>query len=797
MTSAPIEILLIEDSTADIVLIEESLKTDPLASFRVTNVDKLSEGLQALARRKFDLVLVDLGLPDSQGLTTCQKVCGQYPNAPIVVLSGLADEELAEQAVKSGAQDYIVKGMTGLPMLARSIRYAYERHQIQQRLRLSEEKYRRLAESLEERVKERTAEVQDLYENAPMGYHSLDANGRLTRINRTELRWLGYEREELIGMPFVSLLSPTSQALFQRHFSQFKSIGQETNLELDLVRKDGSLLPVSLNATAIYDAEGNYTSSRSTLFDNRERKQADETLRHANLEMERAMRMKDEFLASMSHELRTPLTGILGLSEALQLQTYGSLTEKQLRALRNIESSGRHLLDLINDILDLARVEAGKLDMQFEICSLGEVCQASLQFIKGMAQKKRLNISFAMRPVAVKIRADQRRLKQMLVNLLSNAVKFTPDGGALGLEIDGDDPEAMIKITVWDKGIGIKAEDLGRLFKPFVQLDSSLARQYSGTGLGLSLVQRMVELHGGRVEVQSEPGKGSRFTLLLPRLPEEIDQMRPLQNTLQRPVMIIEDNPLDVERMMHYCEIMGLSSFALAEGQPAVEQASQQRPGIILLDINLPDISGWQVLAELKTNPETQPIPVVITSIEEDRAKASALGAAGHLVKPFTFPELRTTLERSIALAHLHTTQMAESAHPQTVMVVDDNEINLITITDFLAAQQFHTVTASSGPDCLAQMPRVRPDIVLMDVQMPDMDGLEVTRRIRVHHDPALANTPIIAVTALAMPGDQERCLAAGANEYLSKPFSLQEMLDLILRYCQPKLRISPYSATQ
>ncbi len=669
-------------------------------------------------------------------------------------------------------------------------------------LKLAQRELLELNRSLEERVRERTAEVQertaevqDLYENAPTGYHSLDAEGHFIRLNATELKWLGYTRSELIGKSFASILTPESAAQFAKTFPEFKANGQVRDLELDLICKDGSILPVNINATAIYDAEGQFVASRSTMIDNTEHKQAEAARRLASLEMERAMRMKDEFLASMSHELRTPLTGILGLSEALQLQTYGGLNEKQVKSLKNIEISGRHLLDLINDILDLSKIEAGKLEMQFELCSLGEICQASLQMIKGMAQKKRVKISFAMDAIAVHVRAEPRRLKQMLVNLLSNAVKFTLEGGSVGLDVDSSRADSMVGITVWDTGIGITPEDLGRLFQPFVQLDSSLARQHSGSGLGLSLVQRMVALHNGQIEVQSKPGEGSRFTILLPHAPQledaepELDRMRPASGTdfaLHR-VLLIEDQPLNIERIQRYCEALGLSVVVQKQGSQAVASALAQKPGVIFLDIDLLDRSGWQILAELKAHPETAHIPVIIASVTENRIQAADLGATGYLVKPFTFAELRAVLNLAMMTLRKEATAIANSWQTAPlVMVVDDQEINIETIAEFLEAQRFRVATAFNGIDFLEQFPCLHPDIILMDIQMPGTDGFEVIRRVRASPDAQLAATPVIAVTALAMPGDRERCLQAGANEYLSKPISLQQTVQLIRAMLKP-----------
>lgn len=239
-------------------------------------------------------------------------------------------------------------------------------------------------------------------------------------------------------------------------------------------------------------------------------------LQAANLALEKAAHVKDEFLASINHELRTPLTGILGLSEVMQLQTYGPLNEKQMTALKHIVASGKLLLKLINDILDFSRIEARQLSLNIGPCQLNQICEASLQAVAIQTQQKKMETSFNCNPASIVIQADAHRLRQMLDNLINNAIKFTPPGGSLGIEVNGSPAEQLARITVWDTGIGIRSEDLPRLFQIFVQLDSSLARQYNGTGLGLALVQRLAELHDGSVSVQSQPGHGSRFTICLP-----------------------------------------------------------------------------------------------------------------------------------------------------------------------------------------------------------------------------------------------------------------------------------------
>jgi signal transduction histidine kinase/CheY-like chemotaxis protein len=385
-------------------------------------------------------------------------------------------------------------------------------------------------------------------------------------------------------------------------------------------------------------------------------------LSRVNADLGHAVRVKDEFLAGMSHELRTPLTGILGLSEVLQLKIYGELNDKQSKTLKTIEESGRHLLDLINDILDLSKIEAGKLELQFVPYSLADICQASLQLIKGMAQHKHQYVHYSPPAETIIVYADARRLKQLLVNLLSNAIKFTPENGELGLEVEASQSEQNVKLTVWDKGIGIKAEDMQKLFKPFVQLDSGLAREYSGTGLGLSLVQHLTELHNGGIQVESNIGQGSRFTVILPWSPQN-----------------------------------------------------------------------------------TTPIPHIMQR-----------GNTGRLLNSVISPE--------------------ENSKSPLVMYVDDNEMVLQMVSDFLEAKQYRVMKVRSGIELLEQAAENHPDIMLVDIQMPGIGGMETIRRIRSHPDPLIATTPVIAVTALAMSADRERCLRAGANDYMSKPLKLKAL---------------------
>ena len=525
-----------------------------------------------------------------------------------------------------------------------------------------------------------------------------------------------------------------------------------------------------------------------------ERRVAERTadLSLVNVELARAAQLKDEFLASMSHELRTPLNAVLGLSEALQEEVYGPLNDKQLQSLGNIEDSARHLLALITDILDLSKIGAGKLDLDIGPVEVESICQASLQFIKEAAHKQQLSVALQLDSTVTTIQADMRRLKQLLVNLLSNAVKFTPPGGAIGLEVVGDRASEVVTFTVWDTGIGIAPDDLARLFQPFVQLDSRLARQYAGTGLGLSLVYGMAELHGGSVAVTSAPEHGSRFSVSLPWRTLDVpgpdalavpDAAGARNGRSIRRALIIEDSPSAADQLSRYLHELDVETIVHPQANGTVALALDRRPDVIFLDILLPASSGWDVLAQLKHEPRTRDIAVLIVSVVDEGPRAIALGAAGSLVKPITRQQIQGvlhTLEANGPEGDVQTEALDQEpiAKLPLVLVAEDNESNMNTLSDYLLVKGYRVVGARNGAEAIARATELCPDVILMDIQMPGMDGMEAMQRIR--SDGKLADIPIIALTALAMVGDRERCLEAGANAYLSKPVSLKGLVETI-----------------
>ncbi|WP_223807447.1 ATP-binding protein [Pseudanabaena sp. UWO311] len=443
--------------------------------------------------------------------------------------------------------------------------------------------------------------------------------------------------------------------------------------EIEFVQQIANQLAIAIQQANLFQqiqkelAERQQAESRLT--------ESNQQLAITNQELARATRLKDEFLANMSHELRTPLNAILGMSEALQEQVFGTINEEQKESLETIASSGKHLLELINDILDVAKIESGQVEIDCSQTSINELCQSSLPFVKQQALRKRIHLELKIAPNLPELFIDERRIRQALINLLSNAIKFTPERGRVSLAVSLQQNPAKItnevtseitseiRFAVTDTGIGISPENLQKLFQPFVQIDGALNRQNSGTGLGLALVKSIVKMHKGTVSVTSEVGVGSCFTIALP------------------------------------CE-----------------------------NISIP----LPIFTNQPTNP-LEPSP--------DNGIAEGL---------------------------------------PTLLLAEDNEANKLTISRYLKARGYQLLFAKDGREAIDLARSMQPDLILMDIQMPRIDGLEAIKIIRGSNIPELANIPIIALTALVMTGDRDRCIEAGANEYLTKPVKLNHLATTI-----------------
>ena len=367
----------------------------------------------------------------------------------------------------------------------------------------------------------------------------------------------------------------------------------------------------------------------------------------ANQQLQRALRLKDEFLANMSHELRTPLTAILGMSELLESQVRGPMNETQIRYTKTIIDSGQHLLSLINDILDLAKIEAEKLDIAIETIHVSEVCESCIYMIRPLAQAKNIQLDFTLQQPGPVIQADPLRLKQILINLLNNAVKFTPEGGTVGLEVHKSSSAPNILFHIWDTGIGIAPEDANKLFKPFSQLDGSLSRSFEGAGLGLTLVAKLVELHGGSIKMESDGvrGKGTKLTITLPMNQEELlsADLPPSPSTAD--VLLIEDNNNSIQQINQALNCSGFTVRAAKCTEEAADLDRSGYPDLVIINMQTCKTDGWDTLRKLRSwfSPCTPPI-IALTSVSlpGDNERAVASGVSAYLEKPVNLKQLST-----------------------------------------------------------------------------------------------------------------------------------------------------------
>ena len=781
MVKRDLSVLIVEDSEDDAQLMLREIRKGGYTVFS-ERVETQIDMEAALSRSTWDLILSDYSMPHFSAMAALATLKDSGQDIPFIVISGTIGEETAVTALKAGAHDFLVKGKLArlIPAIERELRDAETRRshrEVESRYQLLVERLPMIVYMNPVAVRASTTyvspQVQTILGYSPeewiadpffwqtrlhpddlnavmkaieqsyltqgpsnIEYRMFARDGRLvwfhdqtvlvrddkgqplywqglkvdittrkeaeaqarqseerfskafraspiaisitrlsdglfTDVNNSFLRLLGYSREEVIGRNAFELNIYANAAERKRLIQKLKERQELKDYEMTTQTKSGEVLHV-LFSTETIELDGE-AYALATILDISDRKRAEEEILKLNAELERrvqertmqlerALRAKDEFLANMSHELRTPLNAILGLSESLSEHMAGPLNEKQERYVKTISESGTHLLSLINDILDLARIESGQVVLNINEVDLQQVCQASLRMINQQALKKEQQVTLEIDEGIGSIWVDERRLKQILVNLLSNAVKFTPAGGRLGMEVRGDRQEKRLTFTVWDHGIGISENDLTRLFQPFVQLDSSLSREAQGTGLGLTLVAQMARLHGGSVSVESQPDVGSRFTVTLP----------------------------------------------------------------------------WE--------------PAFATDAEL-RLKSTGKFRA---IRP-------------------------EAKDRPILLLIEDTRETTVMVTDYLQMAGYQVISARDALTGMDMAKRAHPNLILMDIQLPGIDGLEATRRLRA--DPEFRTLPIIAMTALAMPGDRERCLAAGVTDYITKPVSLKKLATMIEQY--------------
>lgn len=545
-------------------------------------------------------------------------------------------------------------------------------------------------------------------------------------------------------------------------------------------------------------------------------------------ELEKANRMKSEFLANVSHELRTPLNAIITLSDIMQRSIDETEPEDQRKQLEIIHRSGHNLLNLINDILDLAKVESGKIDAMYTQIPILAVVEEAIEHMRPLCIKKGLTLEHEFdKTVPEEIYSDQDKLTKALTNILSNAVKFTRTGG-IKLRMKLKDKKTLA-ISVKDTGIGIPADRLDEIFGEFHQIDSTDSRTYGGTGLGLAITHRVLQIIGGSVTVESQLGKGSTFTIevplkgrkevgellnrnveSVPRKPEknfalDVSDDRNKLIAAKKTVLVVDDEVESRYIISRYLREAGYQLVFLEQGEDVIALAQQYAPAAITLDIIMPQTSGWELLKCLKDDETTRDIPVVMTTILRERERAMEMGAAAYLVKPFAADELQSALnslkygtakrQPRFEIPRLWGGRKKPKARPgrnmaasadirsngNRILLVDDDRDTQYAMGLILEGAGYNVHFANEGREALRKAEALQPNLILMDIMMPGMDGYEATRVLKAHKE--FRKIPVVAMTAKAMKGDREKTILAGCDDYIAKPFVTEDILKIIRKW--------------
>ena len=497
----------------------------------------------------------------------------------------------------------------------------------------------------------------------------------------------------------------------------------------------------------------------------------------ATAEAEEANQTKSQFLANMSHELRTPLNAIIGYSEMLVEEITDLGAKGLVLDVHKIHGAGKHLLGLINNILDLSKVEAGRAELFLETFEIAPLIEEITDTLRPVIEQKQNTLVVRCPSDIESMRADVTKLRQSLFNLLSNAGKFT-DNGTITLAVDH--PESgWVNFSVSDTGIGMTPEQQTKLFKPFTQADASTTRKYGGTGLGLVITRQFCELMGGSINVKSEAEKGTTFTI---RLPEQVEplptepavasatnrQVRPTTFAPKRAgassILVIDDDPAAQDVMQHFLEKEGFQAIVTASGQEGVRLARERSPAAILLDVRMPSLNGWEVLSRLKSDPELADIPVIMVTIEEDQSLGYALGAVDYLLKPVDYDRLHTLLQ-----------PYQKSSSASCVMVVEDNIDNREMICRQLGQTGWRVLEAENGRQALALLEKEQPGVVLLDLMMPEMNGFEFVRNLRQHSQ--WRSLPVIVLTAKDLTPSEREWLSGQTQRIYQKGSSSRQLL--------------------
>ena len=644
----------------------------------------------------------------------------------------------------------------------------------------------------DEAARQSDARFRKLVESSLIGVMVAHLDGRIIEANDAFLRMLGYSREDLLaGLRWDDVTPPEHHAGDQCAIGELKTRGTCQPWEKEYLHKDGRRVPVLVGVTML---EGSDSECICFVVDITQQKATEQELKAAKEAADAASQAKSQFLANMSHEVRTPMNAIIGMTE-LVLNT--PLQPKQADYLKMVMQSGESLLAVINDVLDFSKVESGKVDLEHLPFSLRDCVGDAVKSLALRAHERNLELALDVDPqVPNWLVGDAGRLRQIVINLVGNAIKFTHEGEVVVdvQQIRECEAGAELQFCVADTGIGIPPDKLEKVFEAFEQADSSTTRHYGGTGLGLAIVRRLVELMNGKVWVESKMGEGTRFyfTVCI-RLCESPppDRIAPRRQALRGTrVLTVDDNATNrriVDEVLANWDLLPTSCSSVEEGMAALRAAFRQgRPFELLLsDVNMPEVDGFTLIEQVRRDPSLSDMVIIILTSgdrPEDAARADSLGVSQRLMKPIKQSELFDAIILALGIASPEPEALDIPVEPSTtrpldILLAEDSLVNQRLAVGLLERFGHRLTIANNGQEACDLLERKPFDLILMDVQMPELDGIEATRRIRAREAETGGHIPIIAMTAHAMKGDRERCLESGMDEYVSKPVRQRQLL--------------------
>jgi PAS domain S-box-containing protein len=812
MIEKPVHVLLFEDNPGDARLIQLFLAEGGGDQFALDCVDRLETGLERLAEGGIEVILLDLGLPDSQGFDTFTKAYDQAHDVPILVLTGLDDKTLAMQAMEAGAQDYLAKGEMDGNLLTRAIRYAIQRKKSEKALRESDEKLRAIVE------------------HSNNLYYSHTSDHLLTYVSPQTRHFLDCEPEEaLIRWTDFLTDNPINAKGFEHAQRAIDTGERQPPYAMEVIGRQGRNIWVEVNESPVVE-NGKTIAVVGAFTDITERQRTQDELLQAKADLEAANRdlveankrleeaasrslalaneaeiatkAKSQFLANMSHEIRTPMNGVLGMLELLRGT---ELNDEQRECAEMAHASAEFLLDIINDILDFSKIEAGKLSLEQIDFDLRIMLEQVCDILADKVYRRGLEFSCLVYPeVPSLVQGDPGRLRQILVNLVSNAIKFT-NKGEVSIRVSMDqetDGLATVRFAVTDTGIGVSPEQLDLIFQPFSQADASMTRKYGGTGLGLVIAKQLAEMMGGQIGVESQEGGGSAFwftAVLEKKVQEKADQTACHPQIQGKRIFVVDDSCNACEALCVLLESWECHVSSTSDPQEALpllrEGVQTQKPfDLAIIDKIMPHMDGEALGQAIKTDPMLKNTKLVMLTgwgQRGDAVRAEQIGFAAYLTKPTKGSQLfrclvtvfdkkgSTSDGRKPKLVTRHT--LAEVKRKVRILLAEDNAVNQKLALRYLEKSGYRADAVDSGKEAVEALEMIPYDIVLMDVQMPEMDGYEATHIIRDPQSHVLKHdVPVIAITANAMKGDRERCLDAGMNDYISKPIKRRKLIKVI-----------------